>query len=118
MSKIKTNLDIEKIGTYIVLNYERSQNRSIVELKTKGCGWDLCTGNNKEIRYIEIKTTRSKKLTGRWLEHKGYEQFKNNPNFWIYGVTEIKEDGTGKLKIYSPKNIQVTEDIKYVLKLD
>lgn len=117
MSIIKTNLDIERIGTDVVLAYEHSQNRAVVKLKTKGCGWDLCTGNEKETRYIEIKTTKSKKLTGRWLEHKGYEQFCNNPDFWIYGVTEIKEDGTGKLKIYSPKDILITEDIKYVLKL-
>lgn len=118
MKTIVTNLDIEEIGTDIVLAYEHKQNRAVVKLKTKGCGWDVCTGNDKEIRFIEIKTTRGKKLTGRWLEHKGYEQFLNNPNFWIYGVTEIKEDGTGKLKIYSPKNIQITEDVKYVLKLD
>ena len=115
---IKTNLDIERIGTNLVLDYERSQNRTVLKVKTKGCGWDICTGNDKEIRYIEIKTTCSKRLTGRWLEHKGYDQFKNNPDFWIYGVTEIKEDGTGKVKMYSPKNITITEDIKYVLKLD
>ena len=118
MSTIKTNLDIEKIGTTLVLSYEKSQGRVPIQSKTKGCGWDLCTGNEHEKRYIEIKTTRSKKLTGRWLEHKGYEQFLNNPNFWVYGVTEIKEDGTGKVKTYSPKKIVVTEDIKYVLKLD
>jgi hypothetical protein len=118
MQQIKTNLDIEKIGTELVLKYEKEQQRNMLKNKTKGCGWDICTGNEKEIRYIEIKTTRSKKLTGRWLEHKGYDQFLNNPNFWIYGVTEIKEDGSGKVKTYSPKNIIVTEDIKYVLKLD
>lgn len=115
---IKTNLDIEKIGTDIVLAYERAQGRDISKIKTKGCGWDLCTANQNEIRYIEIKTTKSKKLVGRWLEHRGYDQFLNNPDFWIYGVTEIKEDGTGKLKVYSPKNIKITEDVKYVLKLD
>ena len=109
------NLDIEKIGTDIVIAYEKKEGREIFRPKFRGCGWDLCTGNNKETRYIEIKTTCSKRLVGRWLEKAGHNQFIINPDFYIYGVTEIKEDGTGKLAIYKPSDITIVEEIKYVL---
>ena len=110
------NLDIEKIGTDLVIAHEKAQGREIFRPKFKGCGWDLCTGNPNETRYIEIKTTRSKKLTGRWLEKAGYNQFRMNPDFYIYGVTEVKEDGTGIITVYKPSDITIEEDIKYVLK--
>jgi len=111
-----TNLDIEKIGTDIVIAYENSQGRSSFRPKFKGCGWDVCFGNDKETRYIEIKTTRSKKLTGRWLEKAGHNQLQINPDFYVYGVTNIKDDGTGILTIYTAADITIEEDIKYVLK--
>lgn len=110
------NLDIEKIGTDIVIAHEKEQGREVFRPKYKGCGYDLCMGNNKETRYIEIKTTTQKKLVGRWLEKAGYNQFNMNPDFYIYGVTEIKQDGTGKLKEYRPSDITIVEEIKYVLK--
>jgi len=110
------NLHIEKIGTDIVIAHEKAEGREIFRPKYKGCGWDLCTGNENEIRYIEIKTTTQKKLTGRWLEKAGYNQFKTNKEFYIYGVTEIKQEGTGKLAIYKPSDIIIEEEIKYVLK--
>jgi hypothetical protein len=113
-----TNLDIEKIGTEIVTAYEKTQGREIFRPKYKGCGYDLCTGNNKETRYIEIKTTRSKKLTGRWLEKAGYNQLQMNPDFYVYGVTDIKDEGTGILTIYTAADITIEEDIKYVMKFE
>lgn len=113
-----TNLDIEKIGTDLVLQYEQEQGRKQSKNKFSGCGWDLCTSNDSETRYIEIKTTTQKKLVGRWLEKAGYEHLKNNSNFWIYAVTEIKNDGTGKLAIYTAKDITIHEEIKYVMKFE
>ncbi len=113
---MNNNLDIEKIGTQIVIAYEKEQGREEFRPKYKGCGYDYCSGNDKETRYIEIKTTKSKKLTGRWLEKAGYNQLKLNPDFYVYGVTDIKEDGTGKLTIYTAADITIEEDIKYVLK--
>ena len=110
------NLDIEKIGTDIVMSFEAKEGRQSFRPKYKGCGWDICTGNDKETRYIEIKTTTQKKLVGRWLEKAGHNQFKMNPDFYIYGVTEIKQDGTGKLTVYRPSDILIEEEIKYVLK--
>jgi len=110
------NLDIEKIGTDLVIAYEKAQGREPFRPKYKGCGWDLNFGNNKETRYIEIKTTRSKKLTGRWLEKAGYNQLRMNPDFYVYGVTDIKDDGTGTLTIHTAADITIEEDIKYVLK--
>lgn len=109
------NLDIERIGTEIVKKYEESQGRFPFRKKYKGCGWDVSFGNDKETRYIEIKTTRSKKLTGRWLEKAGYNQLQINPDFYVYGVTNIKEDGTGILTVYTAADIVIEEDIKYVL---
>ena len=113
-----TNLDIEKIGTDLVLEYERKNGRLPFKPKHPGCGWDICTANQNEIRYIEIKTSTQKKLVGRWLEKAGYNNLKNNPDFWIYAVTEVKEDGTGILTVYSPKDIVIEEDIKYVMKFN
>ena len=110
------NLDIEKIGTDLVIAYEKGQGREIFRSKYKGCGYDLCTGNQNETRYIEIKTTRSKKLTGRWLEKAGYNQLRMNPDFYVYSVTNIKEDGTGVITVYTAADITIEEDIKYVLK--
>jgi len=112
------NLDIEKIGTNIVIAYEKEQGREIFRPKYKGCGWDVSFGDDKETRYIEIKTTTSKRLVGRWLEKAGYNQLLINPDFYIYGVTEIKEDGTGKLTVYKPSDIVIEEEIKYVLKFN
>jgi len=112
------NLEIEHIGTEIVKQYEESQKRFLFRPKYKGCGWDVCFGNEKETRYIEIKTTTSKRLVGRWLEKAGYNQLQFNPDFYIYGVTEIKEDGTGKLTVYKPSDIVIEEEIKYVLKFN
>ena len=84
-----TNLDIEKIGTDVVLAYEKEQGRLPFRTKYKGCGWDICTGNDKETRYIEIKTTKSKKLVGRWLEKAGYNQLKMNPDCFLRKYFEI-----------------------------
>jgi Domain of unknown function (DUF3883) len=113
-----TNLDIEKIGTDLVLEYERKNQRLPFKTKYSGCGWDICTANKNETRYIEIKTSTQKKLVGRWLEKAGHNHLKTNPEFWIYAVTEIKEDGTGKLNIYTASDITIEEDIKYVMKFN
>jgi Holliday junction resolvase-like predicted endonuclease len=110
-----TNLDIEKIGTKLVIEFEKEQGREILQQKYKGCGWDLCTSNDKETRFIEIKTSKSKKLVGRWIEKHGFEQLQNNPNFWVYSVTECKEDGTGIVKTYKGSDLQYKEEVKYVL---
>jgi hypothetical protein len=111
------NPEIERIGTTIVIEYEKSQGRQPSSKKYPGCGWDLCFANpnTRDTRFIEVKTTTKKKLTGRWLEKAGYQELLNNPNFYIYGVTEVNEDGTGKLKIYTKDDITIKEDIKYVM---
>lgn len=110
-----TNLEIERIGTLLVLEYEKSQGRRPLKEKFKGCGWDICTGNSLETRYIEIKTSRSKKLSGRWIEKKGWEQLKNNPDFWIYSVTEISSIPFGIIKTFKGSEIKIREEIKYIL---
>lgn len=111
------NLDIEKIGTDIIVAYEKKQGREIIKPKFKGCGWDLCTGDGNEIRFIEVKATKSKRVTGRWLEKAGHNQLQTNPHFYVYTVTDIQEnDNSGILNIYTKADIEITEEIKYMLK--
>lgn len=113
------NLDIERIGTDLVVAYEKTQGREIFRPKVKGCGWDLCTGNDKETRYIEVKATTKKRLEGRWLEKASHNQLQINPDFYIYVVTNIDENdiSKGDIKIYVKEDITITEEIKYMLKL-
>jgi len=113
-----TNLDIEKIGTQLVIEFEKQQGREILRQKYKGCGWDLCTGNKNETRFIEIKTSRSKKLKGRWIEKCGFEHLQNNSHFWVYSVTECQENGSGIVKPYKGSNLKYKEEIKYILSFD
>jgi hypothetical protein len=115
------NIDIETIAVNLVLAKEAQEGRYSFIQKTRGCGWDLSTAtkDHSEIRYIEIKSTKTKKLVGRWLEKAGYEHLKNNKNFWIYSVTECKEDGSGIIKKYNWDDLQkleIKEEIKYVVK--
>jgi len=113
------NLDIEKIGMDLVIAYEKEQGRLIFRPKSKGCGWDLCTGNPKETRYIEVKATTKKRLEGRWLEKASHNQLQNNPDFYIYVITNIDENDVskGNIKIYTKEDITIVEEIKYMLKL-
>jgi hypothetical protein len=113
------NLDIEKIGTDLVIAYEKIQGRDISKPKVKGCGWDLCTGDDKETRYIEVKATTKKRLEGRWLEKAGHNQLQTNPEFFIYVITNIDENdiSKGDIKIYTKEDVTIVEEIKYMLKL-
>ena len=113
-----TNIDIEKVGTSLVLKYESENGRVVKQQKYRGCGWDICTGNDQETRYIEIKTSKSKKLVGRWLERHGFEQLRNNKDFWVYSVTECDENGTGVIKTYRGKDLKYKLETKYVLEFD
>jgi hypothetical protein len=113
------NLDIERIGTDLVIAYEKAQGRDISKPKVKGCGWDLCTGDDKETRYIEVKATTKKRLEGRWLEKAGHNQLQTNPEFFIYVITNIDENdiSKGDIKIYTKEDVSIVEEVKYMLKL-
>lgn len=113
-----TNIEIEKIGTNLVIEYEKENGRVVKQQKYRGCGWDICTGNENETRYIEIKTSKSKKLVGRWVEKQGFEQLKNNKDFWVYSVTECKENGTGAIKTYRGKDLKYKPETKYILQFE
>lgn len=118
MKKLK-NLEIEDIATQLVIEYEKNQGRNILKPKQKGCGWDLCTSDGKETRYIEIKSTTKKNLTGRWIEKAGYSHLKNNPDFWVYAVVDCEENKQGKIIPLSPeqlKNVEIVEETKYIMK--
>jgi hypothetical protein len=113
------NLDIERIGTDLVIAYEKSQGREICKPKVKGCGWDLCTGSGNETRYIEVKATTKRRLEGRWLEKASHNQLQTNPEFYIYTITNIDEHdiSKGDIKIYTREDVTIVEEIKYMLKL-
>lgn len=114
------NLEIETVAVKLVLEHEKKEGRHIFKEKYKGCGWDVCSSDGINIRYIEIKSSKSKKLTGRWIEKAGYEHIKNNPNFWIYAVVNCKEDGSGNIIPINQtqlKNLGIVEEIKYILKI-
>jgi hypothetical protein len=118
VKKLK-NLEIETVATQLVINFEKEHGRSILKNKQKGCGWDLCTSDGNEIRYIEIKSTTGKKLTGRWIEKAGHEHLKNNLNFWIYAVVNCKENGEGRiitLNHQQLKKVEIVEETKYIMK--
>lgn len=118
MKKLK-NLEIENIATQLVIKYENEGGRKILKTKQKGCGWDLCTSDGKETRYIEIKSTSKKNLTGRWIEKAGYEHLKNNQDFWIYAVINCKDNGEGKIIALNHsqlKKVEIVEEIKYMMK--
>lgn len=118
MKKLR-NEEIESIATQLVIAYEKQQGRDQFIKKTKGCGWDLCSKNNQEIRYIEIKSTKQKSLRGRWIEKMGREHMRSNQDFWVYAVVECKEDGSGRIIPISPdqlKTVEIVEEVKYVMK--
>lgn len=85
-----TNKQIEEKALNTVINHERARHREAG--RVHNCGYDLRSAGPGGERHIEVKGTTKTCFTFRWLEPAEEACCQNDPNFWLYLVTEVESE--------------------------
>ena len=97
-----SNADTERNGIQAVIEYEKQQGRTDVQRVHKA-GFDLITRGNGGERHIEIKSTDKPRFTFRWLEQMEYDALNNDPQFYLYLVTNANDPASHRIWVYDQK---------------
>ena len=82
------NQDIQAKGLNAVIAYENTKYGRKAE-RVQKCGYDLCSKGNGFQRHIEVKATTKSRFTFRWLEDLEQKRAENDPDFYLYLVTDV-----------------------------
>ena len=94
--------DTNRNGVQAVIQYERQQGRTDVQMVQK-TGFDLITKGNGEERHIQVKGTDKALFTDRWLEPSQYDALQNDSHFYLYLVTNANDPAARRIWIYDQK---------------
>jgi hypothetical protein len=97
-----SNADTKRNGVQAVIQYERQQGRTDVQMVQK-TGFDLITKGNGEERHIQVKGTDKALFTDRWLEPSQYDALQNDSHFYLYLVTNANDPAARRIWIYDQK---------------
>lgn len=81
------NKETEAKGLDAVIAYEHLRGRKAERVQK--CGYDLCSKGNGSQRHIEVKATTKSRFTFRWLEELEQQCVDNDPDFYLYLVTNV-----------------------------
>ena len=79
------NQHTEQLGHKAVIEYEKERGRTAKRVQK--CGYDLRSIGEDSERHIEVKATTKPHFTFRWLEELEWNLAQNDPNFFLYLVT-------------------------------
>jgi len=82
------NQDTEVSGLKAVIEHEQLRGRTAIRVQK--CGYDLISTCKGAIRHIEVKATSKSHFTFRWLEQLEQNLAENDPDFFLYLVTDAK----------------------------
>lgn len=110
------NKKIKERSYEIVRQYEEKNGRKVESENYEKDGYDLKSislTEPREIRHIEVKGTKSNKISWRWLEQKQFDNIKNDPCFYLYFVKnintqkpEVLELSGAQLQKLEPKKVE------------
>ena len=98
------DLETENKALTAVIAYEAARQRTAA--RVRNCGYDLRSIGPDGERHIEVKGTSKNHFTFRWLEPKEEERLQNDPDFWLYLVTDTN---SAEPKVWEYDKAKLTE---------
>jgi len=116
LSKLKRDDETEKIGMKVAMDYEIKNKRTPTDVSkdNDGCGFDIKSRGNGELRYIEVKSW--KKDGGAFLTNNEWIKAKRlGDKYWLYVVTNCAKEPVLRI-IQNPAEKLIPEKIEKVVR--
>lgn len=112
--------EIERIGMEVAMNYERSHGRNPEDVSKDNLGFDIRSKNDKEIRYIEVKS-RADEGEIVLTRNEYFKAKRFGRDYWLYIVTNCKTKPTLYIINNPAENLEFipkSEIVRYIVPTD